>query len=101
MKELADNDFTHDDVEKSIVTCYGTAIEPQTPQDRGRQAFETFLYANNGFKQTKVDNLLSVKDQDVKNAAQRLAQMADKESHRVIFCDKSKDSYGKNLDLPL
>ena len=101
LKELADNDFTHEDVEKTIVTCYGAAIEPQTPQDRGRQAFETFLYANNGFKQTKVDNLLSVKDQDVKNAAQRLAQMADKESHRVIFCDKSKDSYGKNLDLPL
>ena len=88
-------------MEKSIVTCYGAAIEPQTPQDRGKQAFETFLYANNGFRQTKVDKLLAVKDQDVKEAAKRLGQMAGKEWHKVIFCDKSKESYGKNLDLPL
>ena len=101
LKELSDNDFTHDDVEKSIVTCYGAAIEPQTPQDRGKQAFETFLYANNGFRQTKMDKLLAVEDQDVKEAAQRLGQMAGKEWHKVIFCDKSKESYGKNLDLPL
>ena len=101
IKDNADISINHDDVEKTIVSCYGSAIEPQTPQDRGKQAFETFLYANNGFKQQKVDKLLAVKDQDVKNAAQRLAQMALKESHKVIFCDKSKDSYGKNLDLPL
>ncbi|MBR5402041.1 MAG: insulinase family protein [Treponema sp.] len=93
--------FNHDDVEKSIVTCYGAAIEPQTPQDRGKQAFETFIYANNGFKQLKMDNLLAIKDKDVQDAAKRLAQMAQKEAHKVVFMDKSKDSYGKNLDLPL
>ena len=101
IQELADTDFTHEDIEKSIVSCYSEAITPQTPQDRGKQAFETFLYANNGFKQLKVDKLLAVKDQDVKNAAQRLAQMSKEGSHRVVFCDNSKDSYGKNLDLPL
>ena len=101
LKELADNDFNHDDIEKSIVTTYGYALEPLTPQDRGKQAFETFLYANNGFKQLKTDKLLAVKDQDVSAAAKRLAQMSEELSHKVIFCDKSKDSYGKNLDLPL
>ncbi len=101
IQELADTDFTHEDIEKSIVSCYSDAITPQTPQDRGKQAFETFLYANNGFKQLKVDKLLAVKDQDVKNAAGRLAQMSKEGSHRVVFCDNSKDSYGKNLELPL
>ena len=101
IKSNEDLSFNHDDVEKSIVTCYSSAIEPQTPQDRGKQAFETFLYANNGFRQLKMDNLLAVKDRDVQNAAKRLAQMAQKLTHKVIFCDKSKESYGKNLDLPL
>ena len=101
LKECAQTEFTHEDIEKSIVSCYGDAIVPLTPRDRGRQAFETFLYANNGFKQTKMDKLLAVKDQDVKNAAQRLAQMTTETAHRVVFCDKSKESYGKNLDLPL
>ncbi len=101
IKNNTDVNFTHDDVEKSIVTCYGAIIEPQTPQDRGKQAFETFLYANNGFRLLKMDNLLAVNDQDVKNAALRLAQMAQKDVHKVVFCDKSKESYGKNLDLPL
>ena len=101
LKELAGSDFTHNDIEKTIVTCYGAAIEPQTPQDRGKQAFETFLYANNGFKQLKMDNLLAIKDEDVSAAARRLAQKSQELSHKSIFCDKSKDSYGKNLDLPL
>ena len=99
--DAAQTAFTHEDIEKSIVTCYGDAIVPLAPQDRGKQAFETFLYANNGFKQLKAEKLLAVKDEDVVNAAKRLAQKAQKQSHKVVFCDKSKDSYGKNLDLPL
>ena len=101
IKNNTDVKFTHEDIEKSIVTCYGNIIEPQTPQDRGKQAFETFLYANNGFRQQKMDFLLTINDHDVKNAALRLAQMAQKEVHKVVFCDKSRESYGKNLDLPL
>ena len=62
---------------------------------------ETFVYANNGFKQLRVDRILEVQDEDVAQAAQRLVQMAAKESHKAIFCDKSKESYGKNLDIPL
>ena len=101
LEEAAKTEFTHEDVEKSIVSCYGDAIVPQTPCDRGKQAFETFLYANNGFKQLKMDNLLTLKDEDIKEAAERLAQMAGNLSHKVVFCDKSQKSYGKNLDLPL
>ena len=101
LQEAAQTEFTHEDVEKSIVSCYGDAIVPLTPCDRGKQAFETFLYANNGFKQLKMDNLLALKDEDIAQAAKRLAQMAQKLSHKVVFCDKSKKSYGKNLDLPL
>ena len=99
--EAAQTSFTHEDIEKSIVSCYGNVITPLAPQDRGKQAFETFLYANNGFKQQKTEQLLSVKDEDVVNAAKRLAEQAQQLSHKVIFCDKSKKSYGKNLDLPL
>ncbi len=101
LSELSQTTLSHEDVEKSIVSCYGDAIVPLTPCDRGRQAFETFLYANNGFKQLKLDNLLAVKDEDVSAAAKRLAQMTSEMSHKVVFCDKSKNSYGKKLDLPL
>ena len=101
LAELAQTSLTHEDVEKSIVSCYGDAIVPLTPSDRGRQAFETFLYANNGFKQRKLDSLLAVKDEDVAAAAKRLAQMTQEMSHKVVFCDKSKNSYGKKLNLPL
>ena len=101
LEEAAKTEFTHEDIEKSIVSCYGDAIVPLTPSDRGKQAFANFLYANYGFRQSKMDMLLAVKDQDVKDAAQRLAQMTKKLSHKVVFCDKSKESYGKNLDLPL
>ena len=99
--EAAKTAFTHEDIEKSIVSCYGNLITPLAPQDRGKQAFETFLYANNGFKQQKTELLLAVKDEDVVNAAKRLAEQSQHLSHKVVFCDKSKDSYGKNLDLPL
>ena len=101
LEEAAKTSLTHEDVEKAIVSCYGDAITPLTPRDRGKQAFETFVYANNGFKQLRVDRILEVQDEDVAQAAQRLVQMAAKESHKAIFCDKSKESYGKNLDIPL
>ena len=101
LEEAAKTGPTHEDIEKAIVSCYGDSITPLTPRDRGKQAFETFVYANNGFKQLRLDRLLAVKDEDVKEAAQRLVQNAAKVCHKAIFCDKSKESYGKNLDLPL
>ena len=101
LEEAAKTGLSDEDVEKAIVSCYGDAITPATPRDRGKQAFETFVYANNGLKQQRVDRLLEVQLKDVQDAAQRVVLNAAKESHKAIFCDKSKDSYGKNLDLPL
>ena len=101
IKDMANAEFTEEEIEKAVVSNYADYIVPNTPQDRGRVAFETFLYANNGFKQRKTQLLLAVKLQDVKDAAQRLSKMAQELAHKTVFCDKSKESYGKNLDLPL
>jgi len=90
-----------EEIEKSIVSLYADAIVPLTPKDRGRQAFENFLYANNGFKQLKLDLLLSLTDEEILAAGKRLVQMSKEKNHKAIFCDKSKESYGKILDLPL
>ena len=104
-KEVLNNgdevQISDEDVEKSIVCVYGSAIVPQTPQDRGKNAFEKFLYANYGFKQQMVENILDVKPEDVRKAAKTIKELSDQECHKVVFCDKSKKFYGKNLKIPL
>lgn len=101
LEESAKIDISEDEIEKCIVSEYGSAITPFSPRDRGNGSFESFIYGNYGFKKQRVDNLLSVTAEDVKAAALRMAEKSKTVCHKAIFCDNSVDNYGKKLDLPL
>ncbi len=101
LKEISDFEIPEEDVEKTIVSEYGSAITPYSPKDMGKGAFESFIYANYGFKQRRVNDLLSVTAKDVNLASKRLYQNSQKETHSCVLCDKSVKVCGNFLELPL
>ena len=102
LKEISQTELPQEEIEKTIVSCYGDAIVPLCPKDRGARAFECFLYGNPvEFKQIRMDYLLKVTSKEVKNAAENLYSAAKKENHQVIFCDKSKKIGGNIIQIPL
>lgn len=102
LKEISEIELPAEEIEKTIVSCYGDAIVPACPKDRGARAFESFIYGNPvEFKQIRLDNLLKVTPKDVKDAAEKLYSALKKENHQVIFCDKSKKIGGNIIQIPL
>ncbi len=102
LKELCRTPIPKEEVEKTIVSCYGNAIVPACPKDRGARSFEGMLYGNpQKFKQLRVDNLLGVTEDDVEKAADRLYESSVKRCSKAVFCNKSNDFAGKIIKLPL
>lgn len=102
VREVNENPISKEDVEKTIVSCYGDYIYPSSPKDRGNQSFEAMLYANPTYlKQKKVDILLQISQDDVCKAVERLCENIDKLYRTAVFCDKSVVSSGKLIKLPL
>ena len=102
LKEMMNTKISPEDIEKTIVSCYGDVIVPASPKKRGDYSFEGMLYCNpQSFKQNKVDYLLSVKEKDVEMAIKRLNEGIEKSCRTVVFCDENKTTYGKKIDLPL
>ena len=66
LKEITETPFNPEEVEKTVVSCYGDYIYPQSPKERGNSSFESMLYASPlFFKAAVVEKLLSVKAEDV------------------------------------
>ena len=102
LKEVIENPVSAEDVEKTIVSNYGSAILPLTPKEKGERGFQTFIYAEpEDSRQRRVNNLLSVKAEDVAAAAKRLYDYIEDTYRQVIFCDKSNNITSKKLKLPL
>lgn len=102
LKEFCETPISEEDIEKTIVSCYGDAIVPMCPKDRGHNSFDGMLYANpQSFRQLRVNNVLSVKPEDVKAAAKRLYEYSVKKCYKSVFCDKKDDIVGKNINIPL
>ncbi|MCR4742695.1 MAG: insulinase family protein [Treponema sp.] len=90
------------DIEKTIVSCYGDIIVPQTAKGRGAVSFEKFIYGvTPQFRQKKIDLLFSISPEDVRKAAVRLYDNCEKFYRKAIFCDKSVQTCGKNIIIPL
>lgn len=102
LKEICENDFPKEDIEKTIVSCYGDVIVPVSPKDRGARSFTSMIYGiSPDFKQINLNNLFEVTPQDVKNAAKRLYDLSQKQNQKAIFCNKSDKSIGNNIKIPL
>lgn len=105
LKELCSTPIPKDEVEKTIVSFYGNAIVPVTPKDRGARSFEGVLYANPlKFRQTRVDHILAVTEEDVEKACDRFYESAVKKCSKAVFCNKSDNSENtasNNIEIPL
>lgn len=102
LKEISEKDFPKEDIEKTIVSCYGDAIVPASPKDRGTRSFISMIYGiSPDFKQIRLNNLFEVTPDDVKNAAKRLYELSQKENQKAIFCNKTDKSIGNNIKIPL
>lgn len=94
--------ISDDDIQKTIVSCYGDAIVPQTARGRGARAFERFIYGvTPELIQRKLDLLFSLKTEDIRKVSDRLYEGCKRLCRKVIFCDKSVQTCGKNIRIPL
>lgn len=101
LEQVSKTPISDEDVEKAIVSEYGNMIVPFTAKERGRSAFEGFIYANYGFRLKRVSDLLSVTTKEVNEAAGRFLKNAGEISHKAVFCDNSIKVCGNFLELPL
>ena len=102
LKVLCNTPLSDEEVEKTVVSCYGNAIIPACPKDRGARSFERMLYGDPmKFKQLRVDNLLKVTAADVNAACKRLSDNILQECHKSIFCNKSDNFAGNIIKIPL
>ena len=108
LKELCSTPIPKEEVEKTIVSTYGNAIVPACPKDRGARSFEGMMYGNpQDFKQSRVDNILKVTEEDVEKAADRIYEASVKKCSKAVFCskaditEKSKKIAGNIIKIPL
>ena len=105
LKELCSRPVSKEEVEKTIVSFYGNAIVPACPKDRGARSFEGMLYGNpQKFRQTRVDTILQLTEEDVEKACDRMYEAACKKCSKAVFCnksDKSENSARNNIRIPL
>lgn len=102
IKEIAEKEFSKEEVEQTVVACYGDAIVPRSPIGRANSSFENFLYANpSEFKTIRINNVLEVLPEDVHNAAQRFYKWSEELYNGAIFVDKSKKCSGNKINIPL
>lgn len=89
LKEASQMKIPAEDVEKTIVSCYGDAIIPLAPKDRGAKSFEGMLYANTPeLRQKRLENITEVTSDDVQKAAADLYQNSREKFQKAAFCDK-------------
>ena len=102
LKEISSIKIPEEDIEKTIVSCYGDAIVPVSPKDRGARSFEGMLYGNpQDLRLKRVDQVLSVKPADVEKAAKRLYENVCKRYTKAVFCDIKNKISGNKINIPL
>lgn len=102
LKELQQQDFTEEEIEKSVVSIYGDRICPDSPKAMARDSFECFLYGNTPeLYKKRVLQILDVKKDDVKKALENIVEGTQNYSKKVVFCDKKIKTSGKKLKMPL
>ena len=102
LKEVTKNNFSDEEIEKTIVSYYGDFIYPMSPKDKGHQSFEDMLYATPSYlRQKRVEMLLELNAEDIDKAVRRLYKNTQKLYRTSVFCDKSVDCGGNILKITL
>ena len=102
LKEFSEKQIPKEDIEKTIVSCYGDVIIPSCPKDRGKNSFDGFIYAHpQELRQKRVELLLTITPEEVQQAARRLYALVQKRFQKAVFCNKKDTNYGKKIDIPL
>lgn len=94
-------EFSGEECERSITGTYGEEIQPHSPYGRGIAGFYRTIYCiNEDDRHDKLVNLLSVKPENVKKAAENLLKSIDS-ARTVVIENKSEKNTGVNIKLPL
>ena len=108
LKELCSTPIPKEEVEKTIVSTYGSAIIPACPKDRGAHSFEGMLYANpQSFRQKRVDAILALTEEDVEKASERFYEASEKKCSKAVFSnkqgktEKSEKIAGNIIKIPI
>lgn len=102
LKEVIENPIPAEDIEKTIVSCYGDAIVPVCPKDRGNRGFEGMIFGNpQSLRQLRVDQILALKPEDITDAAKRIYENMNNLYKTAIFCDNSKKYGGNIVNIPI
>ncbi len=94
-------DFSEEECERTVTGTYGEEIQPHSPYGRGIAGFYRTIYCiSEEDRHEKLVNLLSVKSENVKNAAENLLKNIDS-ARTVIMENKSEKNASVNIKLPL
>ncbi len=94
-------DFSEEECERSVTGTYGDEIQPHSPYGRGIAGFYRTIYCiSEEDRHEKLVNLLSVKSENVRKAAENLLKNIDS-ARTVIIENKSEKNAGVNIKLPL
>lgn len=102
LKEVSEQKFTQEDVDRCILSSYSYYISPDSPNGRGHRGLSRFLYGNSYLLMNEMVKLiLQVTPEDVHEAAVRLYENAKTYHKNEIFCDNSTKVYGNIIKIPL
>lgn len=102
LEEISKTEIPLEDIEKTIVYCYGDAIVPLSPKDRGSRSFESMIYANPlEFIKIRLEKMFTVTPEDVKKIAEKDYELAKNQNNKVIFCNKNTKCIGNYIKIPL
>lgn len=101
LEDAANAEFPEEECERSITGTYGEEIQPHSPYGRGTAGFYRTIYCiSEDDRHEKLVNLLSVKPENVKKAAENLLKGIDS-ARTVVIENKSEKNAGVNIKLPL
>ena len=101
LEDAANAEFSEEECERSITGTYGEEIQPHSPYGRGIAGFYRTIYCiSEEDRHEKLVNLLSVKSENVKDAAENLLKNIDS-ARTVVIGNKTEKNASVNIKLPL
>ena len=101
LEDAAGADFSEKECERAVTGTYGDEIQPHSPYGRGTAGFYRTIYCiSEDDRHEKLVNLLAVKPNDVKKAAENLLKGINS-SRTVVIENKTEKNASVNVKLPL
>lgn len=102
LENVAKNKISAEDVERTVISCYSDKIVPDSPNIRGNRGFSRLIYGTiRSMLEADFYNILSIKSEDVLEAAKRINENAKKNRKEILICDNSVDICGNLIKIEL